>query len=144
MYVVIRLTCMHVLSVCVCVCTVCVHTRTHTYTYTLLLLVPLFLFMLSVNSFMLISLCMHMIWYNTQHTHIHTHTHTHTQGRGYICGHYFQDTRPHPTSYFHEQAEELVHNPVNRLAGKRRSVWCTISTWRRVPLKGLGRNWTTI
>jgi hypothetical protein len=86
--------CMYVLCVCVCererecACT---------YTHTLLLCVSLFLFMLSVTSFASISLlCMHMIRYNTKHTH--THTHTHTQGRGYICGHYFQGTRPHATS----------------------------------------------
>jgi hypothetical protein len=100
--------------VCVCVCD---RTCTHTYTITLLLFDSLFLFILSFTSFVSISL---MVWYNTKHTHTHTytHTHTHTQGGGYICGHYLQGTRPHPTSSFHEKTEELVHNRVKRLTGQ--------------------------
>ncbi len=136
----ISLTCIYVLCVCMCllcvllcVC-VCARARTHTYTYTLLLFVSLFLFILSVTSFVSISLCLHMIWHNTKHTH----THTHTQGRGYICGHYFQGTRPHPTSYFHEQTEELVHNRVKRLAGR-----ATVSVMHNIcwtsGSKGLGK-----
>ena len=96
----------------------CSRAHARTYTYTLLLFVSLFLFILSVTSFVSISLCMHMIWYNTNGIILSTHTHTHTQGRGYICGHYFQGARPHPTSHFHEQTEILVHNRVKRLAGQ--------------------------
>ncbi len=65
--------CVCVCYVCCCVC-VCARARAHTYTYNLLLFVSLFLFILSVTSFVSISLCMHVIWYNTKHTHTHTHT----------------------------------------------------------------------
>ena len=118
MYVATSLTCMYVLCVCVCVCYVCwcvcvvAGARAHTYTYTLPLFVSLFLFILSVTSFVSISLCMRIRY------GVILSTHTNTQGRGYICGHYFQGARPHPTSYFHEQTEELVHNRVKRLAGQ--------------------------
>jgi hypothetical protein len=103
--------CMCLLCVLVCAC-VCARAHTHTYTYTLLLFVSLFLFILSVTSFVSISLCMRIRY------GVILSTHTNTQGRGYICGHYFQGARPHPTSYVHEQTEELVHNRVKRLAGQ--------------------------
>jgi hypothetical protein len=104
--------CVHVCCCCVCVC---VLARAHTHIHTIFFSLSLFFCLYCLSpSFVSISLCMHVIWYNTKNTH----THTHTQGRGYICGHYFQGARLHPTSYFHEQTEEFVHNRVKCLAGQ--------------------------
>ena len=104
--------------VCVCVCyvcwcvRVCVPARTHTRIHTLFFSLSLFFCLYCLSLRLCLSRCVCM-WYG-----IILSTHTNTQGRGYICGHYFQGARPHPTSYFHEQTEELVHNRVKRLAGQ--------------------------
>ena len=105
--------CVCVCYVCCCVC-VCVLARAHTRIHTIFFSLSLFFCLYCLSLRLCLSLCVCM-WYGII---LSTHTHTHTQGRGYICGHYFQGARLHPTSYFHEQTEELVHNRVKRLAGQ--------------------------